>query len=104
MKGFPFVESNKHAPTEGWIIDIFKNMPGLGNTPDFLERLLKRILSLHRLEARDQQGRAKQSIFEGGGNPIEVIPMLNNQPIANILLEGGSEHAIVGSSSCPIER
>ncbi len=79
-------------------------MPGLGDAPDFLERLLKRILSLHRLEARDQQGRAKQSIFEGGGNPIEVIPMLNDQPVTNILLEGGGEHPIVGASSCSIER
>ena len=81
-----------------------ENVSRFPDSSQFLDRLLERILSLHRLEFGDGERGAYQPIFQGSGQTIHIIPMAHNQVLTDILFEDGRQHAVVGVFARAIER
>src|SRR6266536_2217387 len=64
VQALTFVESNQHPSPEWGIIDIVENVSRFPDSPQLLDRLLKRVLSLHRLEFGDDERGAYQPVFQ----------------------------------------
>ena len=80
-----------------------KYVQRLRHPPKLLQGLLEGILPLYRLQLGDQDGGTNESIFERGGNTVEVIPVFDDEVNPEVFFERGRQHPIVCTASPAVE-
>jgi hypothetical protein len=97
------VEAHQYPAAENGVVHIGKDVASLGETAEFLDRLLEWVLPTQGLQLGNDKRWSHEPVMHRCGHPVDVVPVLGDDLVADAAAEHWGQGSVAGAPLGPVD-